>query len=91
MEGGLSTHRGEVGVSVVLYQVDHDVHVTHEGGNMEWGQARLKKKKKILFMIRLCFLYYTQYFLIDKVIFLIIPVVKRDQYMVNYAFLTNSI
>lgn len=41
MEGGLSTHCGEVGVSVVLDQVDHDVHVTHEGGNVEGGQARL--------------------------------------------------
>lgn len=41
VEGGLSTHCGEVGVSVVLDQVDHNVHVTHEGGNVEGGQARL--------------------------------------------------
>lgn len=63
MEGGLSTHRGEVGVSVVLYQVDHDVHVTHERGNMEWGQARLlKKEENILHDEILLFSLHTIYF-----------------------------
>ena len=44
MKGSLSSDRGEVGVSVVLDQVDHDVHVTHEGSNMERGQSGLQKR-----------------------------------------------
>lgn len=45
VESSLSTYCGEVWISVVLYQVDHDVHVTHERCNMEWGQTRLKVRE----------------------------------------------
>ena len=44
VEGSLSSDRSEVGVSVVLDQVDHNVHVTHEGSNMERGQSRLQER-----------------------------------------------
>ena len=44
MQGGLTTHSGSVRVGVVLDQVDHDVHVTHEGCHVQRSQTRLEKE-----------------------------------------------
>lgn len=43
MQSGLTSHRWVVRFSIVLYQVDHNVHVAHKGGNVKRGQPRLKE------------------------------------------------
>ena len=42
VECRLSAHCRHIGVGTVLDQEDDDVHVTHEGGDMEGAQARLQ-------------------------------------------------